>query len=148
MERLFAAGNPCTFGQLNRYDTPSFFHTYFLGAARPDVVEVTYSALPWRLDDFRWPRGLLAVANLTQDLNVTVLLQGSPDGAHWATLARAVGKFGVPGSFRAEGLGQPEAAFLRLAVDKHQDWDVHPALHHPRGYMVHSTMRVEGLVPV
>lgn len=158
MERMLVGGDPCTFGHLNRYDTPSFFHTYFLGLARPDKVEVAYAVLPWRTDDFYWPHNL-SVSNLRgtlqdlpailqNDTRAVILLQGSADGAHWTALARHEGRFLVPGTFSVGDLGQPDLAFLRLMVDKHQGWDVHPALHHPRGYMVHSTMRVEGLVPM
>jgi hypothetical protein len=139
LEDFFRA-HPCTFGGANRYDTPSFLHTYPLGAAR-EVDEVTgqASVAPWRTDDYALP--LLPPASQITDTRLHV--ETSADGTHWTTHAKVPVRFGVPSAFVADV--DETARFVRLHADYHPLYDQpgqSPSLHHPEGYMLSSRITV------
>jgi hypothetical protein len=138
------AEHPCWYGGIDRYDSPSFFHTWFLGGiARLDHVAATATLLPWRLDDFYQP-GITAT-----DLLTAYTLEGSVTGVAWFPLAQASGPFGQALTASAD-LPGTEVQFLRIAPEKHaryHQFNQFPPNHHPRAYIVDSAATVEGMLP-
>lgn len=139
LEDFFRA-HPCTYGGANRYDAPSFLHTYPLGAAR-DVDEVSGRAAvaPWRTDDYALP----LLPTPSQATETRLFVQTSRDGIHWTTHARVPVRFGVPTTFTADV--DATARFVRLHADYHPLYDQAgsaPSLHHPEGYMLRSRIHV------
>lgn len=142
MEAVWSA-HPCWFGGINRWDTPSFFHTYPLGDARLDRVEATVLFAYFRPDD----PGTCCGQTRSGMLEGPVLLQSSVDGENWDTIATADIDYGVPHTFAADDLGGLEARFLRLVADKHPGYWRHPALKRPEAYLLHSELALSGLLP-
>lgn len=143
LEDIFAL-HPCWYGGVDRYDSPSFFHTYALGgAARLDAVRGTYTALPWRLDDWYQP-GITA-----DDLLLGITLQSSADGQAWTNLTKVSALLGE-GTFEVTGLGGLEATFVRIVPEPHNRfWQFQQFApnHHPEAYLLDSAIHVEGLLP-
>lgn len=144
MEDFFLA-HPCWFGGIDRYDAPSFWHTYPLGeGATLDAIVGEFTLAPWRLDD--WTQGN-ATTNAT---NVSARVQTSVDGVHWTDVATLPTTFGVPTPFVVL-LDDHEARFVRLFPEYHARFDQTAEFapnHHPKGYFVDSRITVEGLLPV
>lgn len=140
----FFATHPCWFGGVDRYDAPSFWHTYVVGGgARLDRVTGSFTLMPWRLDD--WNQ-----ANATTNASgVRAFLMTSVDGVAWETRAELQATYGAPTPFDVE-LGGVEARFVRLFPEEHARF--HQAAefapnHHPKGYFVDSRLVVEGELP-
>ncbi|HVL47482.1 MAG TPA: hypothetical protein VM889_02900 [Candidatus Thermoplasmatota archaeon] len=146
MERFFTT-HPCWFGGINRYDSASFYHTYWAGdGAKLDRVRGKAILAPWRSDDF-WGASLQPA-----DARVKAFVQTSLDGRDWDTVATVEGTFGaaIPIDVLLSG---KEARMVRLIPQEHerfhdwrQGWQWAP-LKHFRGYFVHSTLTLEGLLP-
>lgn len=142
MEAVWAA-HPCWFGGINRWDTPSFFHTYPLGDARLDRVEATVVFAYFRPED----PGTCCGQTRSGILDGPVLLQSSLDGEAWQTIATVEVGYGTPHTFAVDGLDGRESRFLRLVADKHPGYWNHPALKHPEAYLLHSELILTGLLP-
>lgn len=139
LEDFFRA-HPCTFGGANRYDAPSFLHTYPLPATTNlSEVHVDAAVAPWRTDDYALP----LFPNRTQVTETRLHVETSVDGTAWTTHAKVPIPFGVPSNATVD-VGQ-DARFVRLHADYHPFYDragQYPSLHHPEGYMLHSQVRV------
>lgn len=135
LEDVFAL-HPCWFGGPNRWESPSFFHTYFVENATIDELEGSFITKNWREDDFGF---------LIQHTD-GVLLQTSQDGVHWQTVAEVDTTHGVPQSFSVD-LDEHPASFVRFASARHPDWGDHPALKHPASMFLHSELTVTGDLP-
>jgi hypothetical protein len=132
MERVDPA-HPCWFGGINRYDSPSVFHTYPLDAPTP-VTTITGSAtfLPWRSDDYFSDGG--------DRRALGAHLFSSADGEHWTKLSSFRAEYGVPASFTWSG--STTARFLRVVAEYHHGVRRHPALKHVRGFLLDSSLTV------
>lgn len=144
MEDFFAT-HPCWFGGIDRYDSASAFHTYVLGDnATADRIRGTFTLLPWRTDDW-------FLENSTTNATATwASLLTSADGMTWTEQARIPATYGLPTAFNVT-LADADARFVRLFPEPHggfDDYVADPALHHPRGYFVHSGIEVEGMLPL
>lgn len=140
----FFAEHPCWFGGLDRYDSPSFWHTYYLGeGAQPARVNGSFTLLPWRADDFNQGRPAVDAAK------TKAFVQTSADGVVWRDAAVVAATFGAPQTFDVT-LDGSAARFVRLFPEYHARYDQtgsFPANHHPRGYFVGSEITVSGLLP-
>lgn len=140
MEDFFAL-HPCWFGGVDRYDAPSFFHTYVAGAsANLTRVNGSFTLAPWRSDDFFSGAPLLSV-NATK-----AFVQVSVDGIDWTTVATVNATYGVPKSFSV-ALPGTNATFVRLFPEYHANfdrWDTLAPHHHPRAYFLDSRVTLEG----
>lgn len=140
----FFVTHPCTFGGVDRWDAPSFYHTYPTGdGASLDRVQGSFTLAPWRLDD--WSDGD-ARANAT---NVHAYLQTSVDGVSWTNVAQIDAEYGVPAAFDIALGGEP-ARFVRLFPAYHARFDAMGDLaanHHPKGFFLDSSLVVHGLLP-
>lgn len=132
MERMDPA-HPCWFGGINRYDSPSVFHTYPLGGAQI-VTSVTGVAtfLPWRSDDYTQNGG--------DRRTLKAHLFSSADGEGWTKLLTFDASYGVPAPFSYGG--SVEARYLRLVAEYHKGVTTHPALKHVRGMLLDSSLTV------
>ncbi|HEX9711822.1 MAG TPA: hypothetical protein VGB52_04610 [Actinomycetota bacterium] len=131
MERMFDE-HPCWFGGINRYDAPSFFHTYFLGLPRLlEQLSGTVTLLPWRSDDYTQNGGSRTA--------IDALVQVSSDGTTWETVAEISGQYGTPIVFDVVPPAS-EVAFVRLVAERHTGWGTHPALKHARGFIIDSRL--------
>lgn len=159
----FFADHPCWFGGINRYDAPSFYHTYQPGqGATVTSIEASVEILPWRTDDYWTPVPVTDAEGVTlarederqayrdQVQNATVTLQASPDGRSWETLSSTSVPYGALTSLTVD-LDEPEPArFLRLVPGFHPRFDDFrsvPANHHPEGFFVASQLELEGSFP-
>lgn len=159
----FFAEHPCWFGGVNRYDAPSFYHTYQPGqGATVTSIEASVEILPWRTDDYWTPVPVLDAEGVTlaredereayrdQVENATVTIQASPDGRSWKTLSSTNVAYGEPTTISV-GLDEPEPArFLRLVPGFHPRFDQYrdvPANHHPEGFFVASQLELTGSFP-
>lgn len=152
----FFPRHPCWFGGLNRYDAPSFIHTYNPGeGATVTTIQGEAQVAPWRTDDWFIPVVLTtdtdeAQAYAEQVTSTRVFVQTSPDGITWDTVDTIPLAFGEPTSFTTH-LEEPHPArFIRLITDKHPSYDdfkSQPALHHPEAYLVHSELTLTGNLP-
>ncbi|MFP5225686.1 MAG: hypothetical protein ACLGH3_09095 [Actinomycetota bacterium] len=132
MERIYP-GHPCWFGGINRYDSPSVFHTYPLdGVQQVGQVEGVATFLPWRTDDYTQNGG--------NRRTLQAHLQSSVDGEDWTTVHTFTAEYGVPAGFVTDEVGQ--AAYLRLVAEYHKGVTTHPALKHVRGMLFDSTLLV------
>lgn len=143
MEDVFAT-HPCWFGGLDRYDAPSFWHTYALGGESTLArVSGSFTLLPWRLDD--WNQG-----NATSNASlVRARVLTSVDGVAWTERATVATTFGTPTPFDV-ALDDAPARFVRLFPEEHARFDQTAQFapnHHPRGYFVDSRLVVAGLLP-
>lgn len=141
MEAVWLA-HPCWYGGINRWDSPSFFHTYPLGNATLERVEGTALFEYWRPED----PGTCCGQSLIGVLDGPVFLQSSTNGENWQELASFDATYGVPLEFSVE-LDGHDTSFLRLVSDKHPGYWNHPALKHPEAYLVHSELSLSGLMP-
>lgn len=143
MEDFFAT-HPCWFGGVDRYDAPSFWHTYVVGdGAKLDRVHGSFKLLPWRTDD--WNQGN-ATTNATA---VSARLMTSVDGSTWTERAVLPGTFGVDVAFDVP-LDDVDARFVRLFPENHARFDQTAQFapnHHPKGFFVDSRITVEGDLP-
>lgn len=135
LEDVFAL-HPCWFGGVNRWESPSFFHTYVLGNATIDELEGSFVTKDWREDDLGYPAGYVD----------GVLLQTSRDGVHWRTVATLDTIHGVPQSFNVT-LDDHEAKLVRFASARHPGWGDHPALKHPASMFLRTNLTVTGELP-
>lgn len=131
----FFAEHPCWFGGINRYDAPSFFHTYFLGdGARLTKVTGRLRLGPWRTDDTPATERCKAY------------IQVSVDGVRWTNVATVDGPFGEERTFSV-ALKNVRARFVRLFPDYHPRYDdtrTAAPLHHPKGFFLGSAVTVTG----
>lgn len=147
----FFDDHPCWFGGVNRYDTPSFFHTYEPGEGTTvSKIEGKAQVAPWRKDDYFVPIPVPVQASIgevdagdrevhvdpsaelepeevgpfvEQLTRTKVFVQTSPDGINWTTVGNETVLFGERASFEIE-LEQPEPArFVRLVPDEHPRFD-------------------------
>lgn len=143
LEDFFAA-HPCWFGGIDRYDAPSFFHTYPIGeGASLNTINGSFTLLPWRLDD--WTQG----DSLTNATNVSAYVQTSIDGVHWTDVAVVPTTFGTTTPFHV-ALDHQAARFVRFFPEEHARFDQTAEFapnHHPKGYFVDSRVTVEGVLP-
>jgi hypothetical protein len=140
MEDFFAL-HPCWFGGVDRYDAPSFYHTYPVGgSANLTRVKGEFTLGPWRSDDFFAGSPLLTV-NKTK-----AFVQVSTDGMAWTDVATIHASYGVPQPFNVT-LPGTEATFVRLFPEYHANFDAYATLaphHHPRAYFLDSRVTLEG----
>lgn len=140
MEDFFPE-HPCWFGGIDRYDAPSFWHTYFLGdGARLSRIEGTFTLLPWRTDD--WTQG----NSTTNATGVAAYVQTSVDGVNWTDAATVRTAFGAPTPFRVD-VDTP-ARFVRFFPEEHARFDDlagSASNHHPKGYFVETGLVLTGL---
>lgn len=141
MEAVWA-GHPCWYGGINRWDAPSFFHTYPLEHAVLDRVEGMALFAYWRPED----PGTCCGQTIPGMLDGPVFLQSSLDGVHWGDLATFNATYGVPLEFSVD-LDGHETRFLRLVSDKHPGYWEHPALKRPEAYLLHSELVLDGWLP-
>ncbi len=159
----FFAEHPCWFGGINRYDAPSFYHTYQPGhGATVTSIEASVEILPWRTDDYWTPVPVTDAEGVTlarederrayrdQVENATVTIQASPDCRSWKTLSSTAVAYGEPTTISVD-LDDPELArFLRLVPGFHPRFDQYrdvPANHHPEGFFVASQLELTGSFP-
>jgi len=139
LEDVFPS-HPCWFGGLNRWDAPSFFHTYPLGGlARLDRVSGVATLAYFRPDD----RSQLPPEKLGGHL----LVEASEDGSRWTTIANVSVAYGTAQPFATDDLGGLPAAFVRLASDRHPRWGTEPPLKRPEAYLLESSLALGGLLP-
>lgn len=127
MERFFAE-HPCWFGGVNRYDSPSVFHTYPVDAGALTGVSGEAIVAPWRSDDFTYDGG--------DPTGAEVVVQLSDDAVTWREAGRFRADYGLPASFWLTASGT--ASFVRLVGEYHHGYARHPALKHVRAMMVSS----------
>jgi hypothetical protein len=135
MERMFTE-HPCWFGGINRYDSPSVFHTYPIGASSLERVRGSATLLPWRTDDYHLRGG--------SRTNIAVLVQISTDGIHWTTQGILGGAYGLPIEFDLYGLGGVAASYVRLVGEYHTGARLpnEPSLKHVRGMLLDSSLEI------
>lgn len=149
MESFFD-DHPCWFGGINRYDAPSFFHTYPLdGVASVDRIAGEVQVAPWRSDDWFLP----LVPPVSQVTTTQVFVQASVDSYTWSTLHTFEVRFDLtePTPFSLD-LDQPvPARYLRFVTDHKPGSEDHredPPSHHPEAFFLDSRLTVEGMLPV
>ncbi len=162
----FFTTHPCWFGGINRYDAPSFFHTYQPGPGTTLAeLEGTVQVAPWRTDDWFLPLPSPVHVDLgepgvsvdrgeteawaDQVTQTRVFVQTSPDGQRWETVDTVPLLFGERAPFETELDHQP-ARFVRLIPDEHPAFDAYqdqPALHHPEAFLVFSELTLTGMLP-
>lgn len=142
MESIFET-HPCWFGGVNRWDAPSFFHTYPLGGlAEIDGVEGSVLTNNFRIGPFD--------AELIPDTDADVFVQTSVNGSSWETVHAFPVTHGEETSFSADlDATEEDARFVRFATSRHPLWtdESEPAAKHPEGYFLDSELSVTGLVP-
>lgn len=132
MERFHPA-HPCWIGGINRYDSPSVFHTYPLdGQVTVSSILGSATFLPWRSDDYTQNGG--------NRQTLKAHLQVSSDGEDWSNLLTFDATYGVPAQISYEG--SVETSYLRLVAEYHKGVKTHPALKHVRGMLLDSSLRV------
>lgn len=147
MEDFFAE-HPCWFGGIDRYDSPSFFHTYPVGdQSQVTRIRGNFTLGPWRTDDFMFGGPLLFLTT-GPSRNVTSLayVQVSADGVNWTTVATVLAPYGVPTGFDVS-FNATAASFVRLFPEYHANYDriaQQPSHHHPRAYFLDSRVAVDG----
>jgi hypothetical protein len=137
MEDIFPT-HPCWFGGLNRWDAPSWFHTYPLERAEVDSVRGNATFAYFRPDDPGQTTGVVAG---------TGFVYGSADSFDWTVVGSFPIVYGVESSFFFPNLGGVPVRFLRVASDKHPGWATDAALAHPEGYLLSSELVVTGDLP-
>lgn len=165
----FFESHPCWFGGINRYDTPSFFHTYKPGRGTSvTALEATVQVAPWRTDDWFIPIPFpVEVSGVPSDPSADVeeeeidafaeqvsqtqvFVQTSPDGVSWETIGNETVLFGERETFQID-LEQPQnARFVRLIPDEHprfDDFRADPPLHHPEAFFLFSELTLTGQLP-
>ncbi|HVL32556.1 MAG TPA: hypothetical protein VM600_03135, partial [Actinomycetota bacterium] len=135
LERFFDE-HPCWFGGINRYDSPSVFHTYAVGTQTVSRVKATATYAPWRTDDY--------FSNGGSRTDVTGILQASADGTNWTKLAEARGSYGSPITLDSGPMEPVEISFVRLVAEYHKGVRADPAWKHARGMLVDSSVRLSG----
>lgn len=131
MERFFNE-HPCWFGGINRYDSPSVFHTYPLDPGPLASVAGSVTFLPWRSDDY--------TQNAGSRTAIAGVVQASVDGVSWTKVGNVVGVYGVPITFSFPY--SAPANYIRLAAEYHTGASTHPALKHVRGFIVDSSLQL------
>jgi hypothetical protein len=132
MEGIYP-GHPCWFGGINRYDSPSVFHTYPLdGVHDITLVEGSATFLPWRSDDYTQNNGNRRF--------LQAHLQASVDGEDWTTVHTFTAEYGLASGSVTDQVGQ--AAYLRVVAEYHKGVTTHPALKHVRGMLFDSVLTV------
>lgn len=135
MERMFAE-HPCWFGGINRYDSPSVFHTYPLdGPTTVTEIEGTATFLPWRSDDYTGGGGSRTA--------LRAHLFASLDGERWTLLQTFDAGYGVASPVR--WTGSIDAAYVRLVAEYHRNVRTDPALKHVRGMLFDSSLTVTAI---
>ena len=141
MEDFFAA-HPCWFGGVDRYDSPSFFHTYLAGpSSNLTRVSGSFTLAPWRSDDFHQGTPLLVV-NRT-----LAYVQVSENGVDWTNVATVTATYGETKAFDVAIPGGVDATFVRLFPEYHarfDQWQTVAPNHHPRAYFLDSRVTLEG----
>lgn len=126
---------PCAFGSTASYfDAPSFTHTYWLGGV-DHVARASGSAT---LHPYR---SLATVQQ--QSASVTVILESSLNGTNdWERVGEFEATWGVPAAFEFAGL-DVDARLVRLRAEPHRLF-ASPGTHHWAGFLVQSTLVLEG----
>lgn len=140
MEAFFAA-HPCWFGGVDRYDAPSFFHTYVVGPGS-DLTRISgsFTLGPWRSDDYNRPIG--GASNTASKAYVQV----SANGVDWTDVALLNATYGLAQPFSVN-VSLENVTFVRLFPEYHANfdqWQTLAPLHHPRAYFLDSRVSVEG----
>lgn len=137
----FFTTHPCTFGGINRWDAPSFMHTYWLGGrGRINKIAGKLTLAPWRYDDYTKGGG--------SALTTLAVIQTSTDGVHWNTIGEVPADYGKETSFSFP-LKQVAAEFVRFFPELHANFDypAAPSHHHPRAYFLNSELSLDGALP-
>ena len=135
MERMFDT-HPCWFGGINRYDSPSAFHTYRVGTpAAVESISGSATFLPWRSDDYTQDGG--------SPTSLAAEVQTSIDGVAWDTLGTIAGAYGEPIAFSFDALDARAVSFVRIVAERHHGYTRHPALKHVRGFLIDSQVTVD-----
>lgn len=141
MERFWSL-HPCWFGGVNRYDSPSVFHTYVLGGpSTVDRVRGSATFGPWRTDDYWFGGG-------TSTLRAHVLV--SANGTAWTKIGTFTGRYGTALPFDFAGLDAKPAQYVRIVAEYHSGGvnpGADPALKHVRGFLLDSSIEVTGALP-
>jgi len=119
------------------YDSPSFFHTHYLGAG----VEGPFAAEA-RVQHWRTPNqfALCSAYGGEAPLRPVILAQASPDGRNWTEVARAEGDYDASVTLRGEA---PEGTRLvRFAAAPSPGDQEHAPCHHPVAFLVESRIDV------
>lgn len=138
----FWLAHPCWFGGINRYDSPSVFHTYPIGSSVLDRVRGSVTFLPWRSDDYSGSGG--------SRTDVKGFVEVSNDGTNWTNIGTVSGQYGAPIAFDFGGLGNIGAQYVRLVCEYHKGVrgpNTNPALKHVRGFVLDSSIEVSTLLP-
>lgn len=146
----FFATHPCTFGGVDRWDAPSFWHTYYLGeGATLDRIAGSYTLAPFRTDDFFLNRDGAILRNPDVYTKTSAFVQTSVDGVAWTNQAIVPGTYGAPQAFDVTLTPGTAARFVRLFPEYHPGVDntaAEPSLHHPRGFFLASDVSVTGVL--
>lgn len=146
LEDVFA-DHPCWFGGIDRYDAPSWTHTYPIDdeahVANVTALEGSFSMAYWRPDD----PGTCCGQTVLGMVDGVAYVQTSLDGVHWTTVADLDVTYGTETAFDVTLDDGLDARFVRVIGAKHPGYWAHPALKHPEGYLLDSTVTVTGTLP-
>ncbi|HLE96204.1 MAG TPA: PKD domain-containing protein [Candidatus Thermoplasmatota archaeon] len=134
MEDFFAT-HPCWFGGIDRWDSASFFHSYYL-EDEPTVERLhgSFAVAPWRSDDW------FDAGDTAQTFGTQVFVETSVDGRVWTAVAVVPAAFGEATHFDVTLDAPATVRLVRLVADWHPDYadpTVDP-LHHREGYFLAS----------
>lgn len=132
MEGFFAE-HPCWFGGINRYDSPSVFHTYAIDDASLDRLSGSATFAPWRTDDYHYDGG--------SPVSLDAHVQTSTDGTNWTDVGTISGPYGAPIPFEFLDLGGMDARFVRIVGEYMKNPTRHPSLKHVRAILVASSIQ-------
>lgn len=133
LEDVFAE-HPCWYGGADRWDAPSFVHTYPIGPTNVSRIDGQVQMAYFRPDD----PGFCCNQTPEGVENGTLLVQVSRDAVDWRTVHRVDVTYGEETTFASPELAGLEARFVRLIGTKHPGYSEDPALKHPEGYMLDS----------
>jgi hypothetical protein len=136
-------GHPCHFGGLDRWDAPSWTHTYYLDNAQLDRIKGAAILHYFRPDD----PGTCCGQTVQGILDGSALVQTSLDGVAWDTVGTFPVTYNVPATFDVGGLDHKPAAFVRIISAKHPGWANHPALKHAEAFLLFSALQLSGELP-
>lgn len=126
-------------GPGSHYDSPSFFHTYALGApAKGGVLDATVAGSHWRS-----PTQLAscrASEPTSDNLAPVVLAEASADGVTWTNAGRGQGAWGE--RIAIGGEVPALSRFLRFVFAPNPGDDLQASCHHPVGFLTSSEWRV------
>lgn len=130
------AQHPCFYGNVDPWDSPSWFHTYPLGNASLDRVHGNATTLQWR----PYEQGVKTSTRL--------LVMTSVDGMAWKEIGNLTIQHGQRLEFDVSGLNGMSAKFVRLATQKTPKFfGPNGDLRHPEGVIYASNLALDGLLP-